>query len=73
MGFLAPLSCTKEFPNKFGTHFSNFRFVLLIHGEKTITCYQAFFFFGEKGKNNFSPRLPSKREEGPPDRRLRRQ
>ena len=29
-----------------------------------LTCDQAFFFFGERG------RLPNKREEGPPDRRL---
>ena len=39
-----------------------------------LTCDQAFFFFQAKGKkkrtHSFSPRLQTKREEGPPDRRL---
>ena len=40
-----------------------------------LTCDQPFFFFfqakGEKKRtDSFSPRLQTKREEGPPDRRL---
>ena len=38
-----------------------------------LTCDQPFFFSGKgekKRTHSFSPRLQTKREEGPPDRRL---